>query len=60
MRGRGSAIELYEDPELQRRLSAAYADAERFLPGDRVVHVDGNRALEAVLADAVSAVDATT
>jgi dTMP kinase len=47
-RARGGRVELYEDDELQTKLAEAYRDAERFVPGDRVVHVDGARAIDAV------------
>lgn len=41
---RGGPAEIYEVSDVQRRLAAAYARAETFIPGDRVVHVaDGTR-----------------
>lgn len=42
-RARGGPEELFERAELQRRLVAGYARAEEYLPGERVVHVDGER-----------------
>jgi dTMP kinase len=39
---RGNTTELYEENELQRSLAKAYAEAEKFVPGDTVVHIDGN------------------
>lgn len=47
---RGETAELFEKSELQRRLAWLYAQAERLLPGDRIVHVDGNRSPEKVAA----------
>ena len=55
---RGGPSELYEKQDLQGRLAAAYRRAEEFVPGDRVVHLDGRHAVSALLADAVRAVDA--
>jgi dTMP kinase len=55
-RQRGGGRDLYEDPELQVRLADAYAHAERLLPNDRLVHVDGNRSVEEVLAGAAAAI----
>lgn len=40
---RGGSVEIFEEPALQARLAGAYARAEAFLPGDRVIHIDGNR-----------------
>ncbi|MCS6900135.1 MAG: dTMP kinase [Myxococcales bacterium] len=47
-RNRVQASELYEGDELQVRLAEAYQSAERLVPGDRVVHVDGSRGIEEV------------
>jgi dTMP kinase len=56
-RQRGGAAELFDDVDLQARLAAAYRRAEDLVPGDRVLHVDGDahedvvaRSLEAALA----------
>jgi len=42
------ALELYEETELQKELAAAYARAEDLMPGDRILHVDGNGSLDEV------------
>jgi dTMP kinase len=42
------ALELYEEIELQRKLSALYANAQSLVPGDRVIVLDGNAGVEAV------------
>jgi dTMP kinase len=57
-KGRSGAAELYEVSELQTRLCALYADAEKLVPGDRIVHIDGNRDLATVSADIRTAIDA--
>ncbi|HKQ69120.1 MAG TPA: dTMP kinase [Polyangiaceae bacterium] len=54
---RGGSKELYEELELQARLASAYADAEGLVPGDRIVHVDANRGLDAVVHSAISAIE---
>jgi dTMP kinase len=54
---RGGAKELYEDLDLQSRLAQAYANAERLVPGDLVVHIDANQSIDAVLAAAIAAVE---
>jgi dTMP kinase len=56
-RARGGAKELYEDAELQERFAQAYATAEKLVPGDRVVHVDANLPVDAVVAKSVAAVE---
>jgi len=53
---RGLATELYEDLELQRALAKAYSQAERLVPGDTVVHVDGNGTPEEVFQGLIGAV----
>jgi dTMP kinase len=60
-RARGGAAELFDDAELQARLAAAYLRAEDLVPGDRLVHVDGDgdpdavaKALEEALAPFVN------
>jgi dTMP kinase len=40
---RGGAAELFDDADLQARLAAAYLRGEHLVPGDRVIHVDGDR-----------------
>ena len=59
-RARLGALELYEETELQKKLSELYAEAERLVPGDTIVRVDGNadadtvaRAIAAALAPIV-------
>ncbi len=54
---RSGAPELYEVSELQVRLAALYRDADRLVPGDHLVHLDGNRPLAAVTADVHAALD---
>jgi dTMP kinase len=54
---RGLGREIYEETELQARLAAAYVQAEKLVPSDRIVHVDGNRDAAAALAAAVEALD---
>jgi dTMP kinase len=41
-RARGGRREIYDDPDLQARLAAAYTRAEELVPGDKIVHVDGD------------------
>lgn len=57
-RARGRPSDLYEDADLQSRLAAVYAEAEKLVPGDRLVHVDANRSADEVLADSLAAIDA--
>ncbi len=52
---RSNSAELYEEGTLQSILADAYAHAESLVPGDRVVHVDGNAAPDAVHAEIVEA-----
>ncbi len=47
---RGAAAELFEVPELQRRLAKIYRTAEQLVPLDRVVHVDGEQDVASVAA----------
>lgn len=47
---RGGASELFEEAELQSRLAQAYLKAEWYLPGDRIVHVDGDADADTVTA----------
>jgi dTMP kinase len=49
-RNRGGASELFEEAELQAKLARAYLKAEEILPGDRIVHVDGDQDMETVAA----------
>jgi dTMP kinase len=47
-RARQSAVELYEVPSLQAKLAELYRDAERLVPGDRLIHIDGDATIEVV------------
>lgn len=47
-RARGGSVELFEEADLQARLARAYLRAEDVVPGDRVLHVDGTKSVEAV------------
>jgi dTMP kinase len=53
---RGTSSELYEETGLQRALARAYLQAEKFVPGDTVVHVDGNGPIDSIHAQVVEAV----
>jgi dTMP kinase len=57
-KSRGGQAELYEKLELQRRLAALYAGAERLVPEDRIVHVDANQPLSFVIARSIEAIEA--
>ncbi len=54
-RSRGGSAELYDDDGLQARLARAYRDAEALVPGDAVVHVDGDRPVDEVAAAVIAA-----
>jgi dTMP kinase len=56
-RARGGAAELFDDAELQAKLASAYRRAEEFVPGDRVVHIDGDQDVSAVQAAIAAALD---
>lgn len=47
---RGGAAELFEQRQLQERLAELYRTAERLVPGDRVVHLAGEKSPEEVQA----------
>ena len=56
-RARGGAAELFDDAEVQARLASAYRNAEALVPGDHLVHIDGDaspEAVEAAIAAALS------
>lgn len=57
-RARGGVPDLFEEEDLQRRLATFYATIERYLPGDRLVHLDGNADADAVHAGVLAAVEA--
>ncbi len=56
-RGRGGAHELYDDLELQARLSHAYRRAEELVPGDRLVHVSGDGDPDAIAREIAALLD---
>jgi len=55
-RKRGNSTELYEESDLQKALAKAYLQAEKFVPGDTVMHVDGNGSKETIHEAIVEAV----
>lgn len=55
---RSGRPELYDEPELQARLAAFYRELERHFPNERIVHVDGDRDIDAVHRDVIAQVDA--
>jgi dTMP kinase len=40
--------EMYDRPALQRKLCAFYQELERYIPGESIVHVDGDADVDAV------------
>ncbi|MDB4985766.1 MAG: Thymidylate kinase [Myxococcaceae bacterium] len=54
--GRGEARELFDDDDLQRQLAAFYLSVEQHFPGDRIVHIDADRSVDAVFADVLQLV----
>jgi dTMP kinase len=56
-RMRGGPAELYDEADLQARLADAYRHGEDLVPGDRVVHLDGDRDVDAVSAALVAALE---
>jgi len=57
-RARGGAEELLEAVELQALLARAYRRAEAFVPGDRLIHVDGDGSPDTVAEAVAAALDA--
>jgi dTMP kinase len=57
-RHRGNVPDLFEEEELQRRLARFYDTIETLLPGDRVLHIDGNADADTVHASVLAAVEA--
>lgn len=57
-RFRGNRPDLFEEEELQRRLARFYSTIEQCLPGDRVLHIDGDADADAVHAGVLAAVEA--
>lgn len=47
-RVRSGALELYEEIELQKKLAEVYAQADKLLPDDRIIRIDGNADLATV------------
>jgi dTMP kinase len=45
---RGEVVQLYEQNEVQRALVAFYRDLDRYLPNDRIAHVDAVGSVEEV------------
>jgi dTMP kinase len=56
-RARGGAAEIFDDPDLQARLAEAYRRAHDLVPGDKVIHVDGDRDADAVAAALAAALE---
>lgn len=54
---RGGPAEIFDEDGLQSRLCRAYKRAEAFVPGDRVIHVDGEGEPDAVAAAVAAALD---
>jgi dTMP kinase len=54
---RSGRPELYDDLEFQKRLVEFYGQLERHFPGERIVHLDGERDADAVLTDVCAEVD---
>jgi dTMP kinase len=50
--------ELYDEPEFQERLAAAYRDLQKDFPDDRIVVIDGDRPTDEVAADCWAEVEA--
>lgn len=59
-RARGGAAELFDDAEVQARLAKAYQRADALVPGDRVVHLDGDASADAVEAAIAAVLDPLT
>jgi dTMP kinase len=57
-RARGGAAELFDAAEVQARLAAAYLAADALVPGDRLVHLDGDAPPDAVEAAIAAVLDA--
>jgi dTMP kinase len=54
---RGGAAELFDAAEVQARLATAYLGADALVPGDRVVHLDGDVGPDAVEAAIAAVLD---
>jgi dTMP kinase len=55
---RGNVPDLFEEDDLQRRLARFYDTIEQYLPGDRVLHLDGNADADTVHLGVLAAVEA--
>ncbi len=55
---RSGRPDLYEQADIQARLAEFYLSLDRHFPGERIVHVDGERDLDTVCQDIVAHVDA--
>jgi dTMP kinase len=53
---RGDAPQLFESDDVQRRLAVVYANAERLVPEDRVVHISGDAPHDIVTARIVESI----
>ncbi len=51
---RSAEKELFDADDLQARLAGFYTHIEQHFPGDRVVHIDADRELDAVFAEIVA------
>jgi dTMP kinase len=49
------ALELYEESKLQRQLAELYRQADRLVPGDRIIRIDGDKSADAVAEAVVTA-----
>ncbi len=47
-RARSGALDIYEEIQLQRRLAEIYRQADRLLPKDRIIRIDGEQSLDEV------------
>jgi dTMP kinase len=59
-RARGGAAELFDDADVQARLAEAYLSADSLVPGDRVVHLDGDASADVVEAAVAAVLDPLT
>lgn len=57
-KARGGAAELFDAAEVQARLAKAYLGADALVPGDRVVHLDGDAGPDAVESAIAQVLDA--
>jgi len=48
---RSGGREIYDDPELQKRLTQFYAEMDSYFPGERIVHLRSDRTADEVAAD---------